>query len=156
LVKPLPPHKYDGTADIKIFTHFMEESLAFIEDGRLTSSNRWRYISHYMEDKALTFYNRSVSRNATEWSPQLFFSELFNYCFPLDFRQKMRAKLRYCRQGSKSVKDYIHEISELQHFVGVSDRQECVRQLWDGFTPDLQSGLIEGELSPEVNTWEQV
>ena len=48
------------------------------------------------------------------WDLHKFFTELYNYCFPIDYKQRTRLKLETLYQGSsQSVSEYVHELNEL-------------------------------------------
>ncbi|KIM51985.1 hypothetical protein SCLCIDRAFT_142141, partial [Scleroderma citrinum Foug A] len=57
----------------------------------------------YLTGKAHEFYVREVSGNPYSWRLPEFFRELFNYCFPVDFRIKQRRKLLRCYQNNQKV-----------------------------------------------------
>ncbi|KZT28189.1 hypothetical protein NEOLEDRAFT_1044004, partial [Neolentinus lepideus HHB14362 ss-1] len=156
ILKPIPPTAYDGTPDTRQFVKFMTEAIAYVEDGRLSSERRMQYIAHYLSGRALDFYTRSVSMNPTEWELDQFFSELFNYCFPIDFRRKMRQKLKRCFQNDRSVREYVFELTELYNMIGVDGERDKVVKLWDGLNKDIQAELWRNKLNPETSSWEEV
>ncbi|KAJ6629516.1 hypothetical protein B0H10DRAFT_1939884 [Mycena sp. CBHHK59/15] len=51
--------------------------------------------------------------NASSWRLKEFFESMFNYCFPLDFRQEQKMKLKCTFQNQKTVDEFIHELKEL-------------------------------------------
>ncbi|TFK48034.1 hypothetical protein OE88DRAFT_596016 [Heliocybe sulcata] len=156
LLKPIAPNPYDGTADTRQFLKFMTESIAYVKDGRVRRRRRIPYIAHYLEGKAHDFYTRTVSVNAGHWKIDKFFRELFNYCFPIDYRCKLRQKLRKCYQNDKNVREYVYELTEFYTMLGVDSERDRVTKLWDGLNKDIQSELWRNRLNPEVSTWEEV
>jgi len=102
-LKPIPPTKYDGSVDSKAFHRFITEGTAYVKDGQVPSKKRAFILSHYLTGKAHEFYIREVSGDPYGWRLPEFFRELFNYCFPVDFRIKQRRKLLRCYQNDQKV-----------------------------------------------------
>ena len=75
-------------------------------------------LVHYLKGRAREFYTREVSGDPYCWRLKDFFTELFNYCFPINFRMKQQEKLNCCYQNDKSVCEYIYELSELWNMIG--------------------------------------
>jgi hypothetical protein len=47
------------------------------------------------------------------WTLYKFFTQLFNYCFPIDYRQQMRLNLEKSYQRSnQTVTEYVFELQE--------------------------------------------
>ena len=70
-----------------------------------------------------------------------FFVELFNYCFPSDYRSELREKLRKCFQNNKNVSEYAFELTELFNMIGVMDECEKTVKLWNGLRAPIQKQL---------------
>ena len=102
-LKLIPPTKYDGSVDLKAFHRFIMEGTAYVKDGRVPSRKQAFILSHYLTGKAHEFYVREVSGNPYGWHLPEFFRELFNYCFPVDFRIKQQRKLLHCYQNDQKV-----------------------------------------------------
>ncbi|TFK45295.1 hypothetical protein OE88DRAFT_1609343, partial [Heliocybe sulcata] len=147
---------YDGAADMHLFGRFMEESMAYIRDGNLPRERRWQYVSHYMKGKAFDYYTRSVAPRAPSYGVNEFFTGLFDHCFPINYRQSLRKKLRYFNQGEMSVKEYVYELNDLLNQVGIPDERYRVLTLWEGFSPYIQAKLWEEELNPEQSLWDDI
>ena len=131
-LKPIPPMKYDGSVDSKAYHRFITERTAYVEDGRVPSKKHAFILLHYLTGRAYEFYVCEVSGKPYRWRLPDFFRELFNYCFPVDFRIKQRAKLRCCYQNSSRVRDYVYELNELWTMIGDIDERTCVHKLWFG------------------------
>ncbi|KAG1788018.1 uncharacterized protein HD556DRAFT_1245814, partial [Suillus plorans] len=87
-LRPIPPKEYDGAVDPRAFHRFITEGTAYVEDGNVPRGRRVFVLSYYLKGKAHDFYVRQVSDRPGDWKLKEFFTELFNYCFPLDFRTK--------------------------------------------------------------------
>ena len=94
--------------------------------------------------------------NEEEWSLPQFFTELFNYCFPIDYQMQMWWSLAHCHQNDKTVTEYTHELQELFNMIGDIPEQDKVIKFWNGAQPIIQKGLWCDNLNPEISTWDKV
>ncbi|KAG2152977.1 uncharacterized protein EDB93DRAFT_1102748 [Suillus bovinus] len=155
-LKPIPPREYDGSVDLRAFHRFITEGTAYVEDGNVPRKRQVFILSHYLQGKAHEFYLRQVSDQPGKWRIKEFFTELFDYCFPLDFRTKQRKKLYRCYQGDKRVRDYLSELNELWMTIGDTLEREKVVKFWFGLNNNIQNELYKMHLNPEVSTLHEV
>ncbi|KAI1789200.1 hypothetical protein LXA43DRAFT_853186, partial [Ganoderma leucocontextum] len=106
--------------------------------------------------KAYTFWVNTVSNNASEWTLEDLFRELFNYCFSVDYRLQMCERLRNSYQGSRSVREYVHELENLFLLVGFVSERERVDRLWHSLNESIQRELWKKELTPMSSSWAEV
>ncbi|KAG2045861.1 hypothetical protein BDR06DRAFT_985729 [Suillus hirtellus] len=140
---PIPPVNYDGSPDSHVFHQFLTEGTAYVKDGQVEHERRVFILAHYLKGRAREFYTREVYGDPYHWRLRRFFTELFNHCFPIDFRMKQREKLNHCYQNDKTVREYIYELSELWNMIGdVAERQRT--ELW------------KKELNPESSLFHEV
>ncbi|KIK22800.1 hypothetical protein PISMIDRAFT_11368 [Pisolithus microcarpus 441] len=132
IVEPILPVDYDGSDDVYAFQQFVTEGTAYVKDGNVPSKNCMFILSHHLTDKAREFYVRKVSGNPYKWQLSDFFTELFNYCFPIDFHLWQREKLQSCYQNSKTVKEYLYELNELWNMIGETDEGNKAYKFWFG------------------------
>ncbi|KAG2157806.1 uncharacterized protein EDB93DRAFT_1101114 [Suillus bovinus] len=133
-LKLIPPREYDGSVDLRAFHRFVTEGTTYVEDGSVPRKRQVFVLSHYLKGKAHDFYLRQVSDQLGKWRIREFFTEMFNYCFPLDFQMKQRKKLYRCYQGDK----------------------EKVVKFWFGLNDSIQNELYKMHLNPEVSTLQEV
>ncbi|KIK43567.1 hypothetical protein CY34DRAFT_23515 [Suillus luteus UH-Slu-Lm8-n1] len=155
-LKPIPPVNYDGAPDSRAFHQFLTEGTAYVKDGQVERKRRVFILAHYLKGRAREFYTREVSGDPYRWRLRKFFTELFNHCFPIDFRMRQREKLNRCYQNEKSVREYIYELSELWNMIGDVPERQKVTRLWTGFKPEIQTELWKKELNPESSTFREV
>jgi len=105
LLKPIPPEKYNGAANLQSFYKFMNDGMLYLKQGHVPSDERVDILSHYLSGRAYNFYTREVSMRTKKWNLVTFFKGLFNHCFPIDFRNKQRRRLDNFVQGNKSIRD---------------------------------------------------
>ena len=113
VIKPNAPKEYNGSADAQTYHRFVRESDVYLQDGKVKGRRRIFLLSHYFTDKAYDFYMQKLANNEAQQSLSQFYNELFNYCFPVDYRMQVRKSLARCHQNDKSVAEYTHELIEL-------------------------------------------
>jgi len=72
-LKPIPPVKYDGSADSKAFHRFMTESTAYVKDGNVPDKKQVFIVAHYLTGKGRTFYTEEVAPDPYSWRLREFF-----------------------------------------------------------------------------------
>ncbi|KAH9481337.1 hypothetical protein JR316_0005859 [Psilocybe cubensis] len=157
--KPLPPtapDKYHGDADFMKFYKYITQCDRFCKEAALPPQDQVVKCADYLAGKAYKFYSTMVSISVDSWDRQRFFTELYNYCFPPDYRLKQRKKLEKFSQGSMTVAEYAAELLILFRIVGKSTPSQRVDRLWNGLKPELQSALWKEGLDYEQNTWDEV
>ena len=156
LIKPIAPKEYDGQADARAYHRFVRESDAYLRDGKVKGRRRVFLLSYYLTGKAYDFYTQRVSSNEEEWTLRQFYDELFNFCFPIDYRMQLRKSLTRCHQNDKSVTEYTHELQELFNMIGDVPERDKVLKFWNGSRPVIQKGLWRDNLNPETSSWDRV
>jgi len=155
-LKPIAPKEYDGSADARAYNRFVMEGTTYVFDGRVPRNRRVFVLSYYLDGVAYDFYTQKVSMNFADWTLQQFFEELYNYCFPVNYRMEQRLMLKRCFQNDKKVSAYVHELEELYNMIGAVDKREKVIKLWYGLRTSIQRELWRDLLNPETSTWEEV
>ncbi|KAG6906327.1 hypothetical protein DXG01_014484, partial [Tephrocybe rancida] len=156
LIKPTPPTKYNGAAELQTFLQFMSHCTSYVKYGLVQKEQQVLVISEFLTGRVWTFYSREVSRAPEKWSLDHFFTGLFNDCFPINYRNKQCRKLNNLHQGKCTVKDYVAELLELFTIVGSTNKKERVVKLFNGFRAHIQKELYHLGLNPEMSTWNKV
>ena len=134
------------------------EGEAYLQDGRVSQERQIRILAHYLKGKSYNFYMQKVAPDDPEnWDLPKFFTELFNFCFPIDYRQQMRLKMEGMTQGhNQSVSEYIHEIQEVFNMVGALTPESKVIKLWYSLRPNIQRALWRDGLHPDTSNWDEI
>jgi hypothetical protein len=156
VINPIPPKEYDGSVDARAYHRFVRESDAYLRDGRVKGRRKIFLLSYYLTDKAYDFYTQKVANDEVNWTLRQFYAELFNYCFPIDYRMQLRKTLAQCHQNDKSIAEYIHELHELFNMIGDIPERDQVLKFWNGSRPVIQKGLWRDNLNPETSSWARV
>jgi hypothetical protein len=113
-------------------------------------------LSYYLTGKAYDFYTQKVAMNEEQWTVPQFYTELFNYCFPVDYRMQLRRTLARFHQNDKSVAEYTHELQDLFNMIGNVPEQDQVLKFWNSARPSIQKELWRNKLNPELSSWRKV
>ncbi|KAF7375484.1 DNA/RNA polymerase [Mycena sanguinolenta] len=113
-------------------------------------------VSKYLTGRAHAWYMRTVAKDERKWTLKKFFEELFNHCFPVDFRSQQRRKFFSFSQGNRSIKDYRTDIQVLADSVGdISERLLIVR-FWEGARVAIQKEWAHDGYDPETASMRQL
>ncbi|KAG6828291.1 hypothetical protein H0H93_014963, partial [Arthromyces matolae] len=155
-LKPTAPEKYDGSADTIKFYQFVNQGSRYLKRGKVPEWDQIPELSNFLKGKAYEFYLNEVSMEIEEWDVPSFFRELFNACFPPNFRMDQQKKLETFEQGSLNVREYSAKLKMFYRVVGYAHKREKVRKLWRGFVPRIRQRLYEMGLDPERSGWGEV
>lgn len=93
---------------------------------------------------------------ARRWELDEFLTQLFDHCFPANFRTGQRVRLTKCRQNTRPVRDWTFELRSLADSVGdVPDRQ-LVLHCWQGSDTYIRKKWAEAGHSPEVSLFDEL
>ncbi|KDQ25195.1 hypothetical protein PLEOSDRAFT_159848 [Pleurotus ostreatus PC15] len=156
LLKPVPPKRYNGEANLTLVYRFMTESIAYLEQGEVDEEYWIRTIASFLEGAAYDFYAQQVSLNMSEWTIDEFFEGLIDACFPADLLEQTRQEIDSFSQGTRSVKDYAAILKQKFEIVGTIGEQERVVKLWSGMKAYIRAELYREKLNPNVSSWVDV
>ena len=134
------------------------EGEAYLRDGKVHRERRIRIVAHFLNGKVYNFYMQKVaSDDPVNWDLHKFFTELFNDCFPIDYRQQMRIKMEnMCQEHNQSVSEYVHELQEVFNMVGALTPELKVIKLWYSLKPGIQRTMWKDGLHPDTSTWDEI
>ena len=156
LIKPIPPETYDGSANTRAFHKFVTEATHYLDDGRVPECERVAKLAQFLTAKAYDVYLHRVAYRPEDWELQEFFQALFDDCFPVNFLGIQRSNFDQCKQGNRTVREFVYELNELSMMVGSIDERVRVVRLWKGCVPEIQRELWMKGLNPEVSDFETV
>ncbi|QRV92218.1 Transposon Ty3-G Gag-Pol polyprotein [Ceratobasidium sp. AG-Ba] len=150
------PEPYDGSDD---FTAF--ELLAFnydnwVLDTKQTEAEAVQHFSKVLKGKASAWYMADIATNQRRYTMKKIYQELFDYCFPPDFIEKLRKDYERLRQNDLLVQDYFAKSDQLRKRLrGIDDESHIIR-LYDGIHPDIKAHLRIMQVEPEDVTLEDL
>ncbi|PPR06350.1 hypothetical protein CVT26_004624 [Gymnopilus dilepis] len=150
------PLVYSGQTVLQDYHRFVREGTAYIKQSGIRQRDQVFVLSHFLKDTAYRFYTQKVAIDEEKWTLDRFFSELFNYCFPIDYRMQMRKKLEKANQHDKTVTTYVYELEEMFNMLGSIPEMDRVIKLWYSLRPSIQRALWRDGYNPEVSSWNDV
>ena len=134
------------------------EGEAYLRDGKVHRERQIRILAHYLDGKAYQFYMQKVaSDDPKNWDLHKFFTELFNFCFPVDYRQQTRLKLEnFYQKKGQTISEFVFELQELFSMVGAMPDDLKVVKLWYSLNARTQRAMWRDGLHPDVSTWEEI
>ena len=141
----------------------------------MATFNKWTYkvdtwvrMTKYWEPMALNllvkytsglageFFMNYVAGNKKKWTLRKLYEALFDYCFPSDFKDRLRAQLSSAVQGKWRIQDFVWEIEKLvARFPDVNERT-IIQTFWNGINQESRLRLIEWGISPEHTPLEKI
>ena len=157
-IKPIPPKDYDGSPNARAYHRFVMEGEAYLRDGKVRPDRQIRILAHYLDGRAYDFFMQKVAiEDPSNWNLHKFFIELFNFCFPIDYRQQMRLKLeKHTQKPDQTVSEYVYELQELFSMVGAMPQEMKVLKLWYSLRARTQRAMWRDGLHPDSSTWDEV
>ncbi|KAI0370089.1 hypothetical protein BV20DRAFT_944780, partial [Pilatotrama ljubarskyi] len=156
VLKPREPTPYGGSTNMQVFHKFALEAKSFLNGYNVEPQDHALRISHYLTGRAWDYYLNTVMNTASTWDIDRLLQGLFDYCFPVDYRQRQRERLESARQNGRSVKEFVHELTGLYSVLGNVPEHMRVLKLWHSLDPHLQEKLWWSGITPDTATWEQV
>ncbi|KAI0071435.1 hypothetical protein K474DRAFT_1712460 [Panus rudis PR-1116 ss-1] len=100
VLKPEKPLPYTGSQDPRAFHKFVRQCVDYVgtKGYDIEPTMQVSVVPNFLGGKANDFFITCVSNNPRSWTLRRFFEELFNWCFPVDFRLQIQEKLLACQQ----------------------------------------------------------
>jgi hypothetical protein len=108
------PKAYNWDNDFPAFERFVFNYDNWRIHTKQNECESVRHISRVLKGKALTWYMSNVATDQALYTMSRIYQELFEYCFPPDFREKMCKEYERFRQGNLSVQDYFAKLNQLR------------------------------------------
>ncbi|EPQ50089.1 hypothetical protein GLOTRDRAFT_97238 [Gloeophyllum trabeum ATCC 11539] len=109
-----------------------------------------------MSGTASRFFMKHVANHQRDWTVERIFEALFDYCFPIDYKLKLRERLMASHQGSHNVRDFVRDIQSLaSRFPDITERQ-IVQIFWEGVHQYIRLKWIDKGYSPEDTSFKKL
>ncbi|KAJ7839107.1 hypothetical protein B0H14DRAFT_3869816 [Mycena olivaceomarginata] len=148
-VKIKSPFVYDGKPDLDTYDHWTYEVDTWAELHDLDNEMTVKIMVNFMTGKASTFFMKHVALRRKKWTVKQVYDGLFDYCFPSDFKLRLRDRLMSAKQGGSKIRDFVRDLESLSvRFPDVTERH--LKQIfWSGIHQSLRWHLIGKGLDPE-------
>lgn len=147
-----PPMVYDGRADLDHFDQWVFEIDTWRDLYDLSEDIVIKLMVNFVSHLAGRFYMKHVAKCQDEWTLKEIYEGTFDYCFPVDFKSKLREELTNADQNDTKVRDFVRELQTLAlRFPDVTSRQ--LNQIfWEGLNMNIRLELIGKGLNPEKDS----
>ena len=110
----------------------------------------------YVSGKASDFFMDYVAGHEDRWTVKTMYEALFDYCFPTDFKDRLRARLSQSVQGKRNIRDFVRDVEKLaSRFPDVNERT-VIQTFWNGMHQDIRLRLIEWGVSTERTPLDEI
>ena len=148
-VKMQLPESYDGRPDPDVFATWTQKIIGYMEYMGVNDESMIRVMSNLVTGDAERFYMKYVAKNPDNYTIDKFFKDLYDYCFPDDFNEKLRRQWDKLTQGKKRVREFSREVEDLaRKFKEMSERQ-VVLKFWHGLHGEIRKEMVLQHIDPE-------
>ncbi|EJD33464.1 hypothetical protein AURDEDRAFT_177451 [Auricularia subglabra TFB-10046 SS5] len=150
------PRVYDGRADVDVFDHWCHEVDLWKRMNGVRTKWAISLMSGFLGDKALRWFMNNVVLSKETWTMRKFYDELFDHCFPSDFKLMLRKRFAQSTQGSRDVREFARDIQVLsRRFPDIGERQ-LIQVLWEGVHAYIRSKWFDYGFNIDENSFEQL
>ncbi|THH29464.1 hypothetical protein EUX98_g4724 [Antrodiella citrinella] len=147
---------WSGKPDLDLYDHWVYEVDTWCELNGLSDKLAIRIVMNFMSGNASKFFMKHVATTRKYWTMKRLYEALFDYCFPVDFKEQLRERLTQSTQGKRRVRDFARDLENLaSRFPDVSDHQ-LVQIFWKGLKTYLKFDLIRRGMSPESTSLDKM
>ncbi|KZV94417.1 hypothetical protein EXIGLDRAFT_708831 [Exidia glandulosa HHB12029] len=155
-MKMKQPRVYDGRADLDLFDQWCYE----VDTWKRLNGIKTKWIipllSSFLSDKASRWYMHNVVLSEENWTMRRFYDELFDHCFPSDFKLLLRKRFMRASQGNRDVREFARDLKVMsRRFPDVNERQ-LIQVLWDGAHKYLRIKWFEYGFNIDENTFDDL
>ena len=105
--KIAPPSTYDGQPDLTVFDKWTYEVSHWAWMNKFRDVTALGMLVRYTSGEASRFFMDYIADNEEVWTLKTMFEALFDYCLPVDFKDRLRAKLSQSVQGNRRIRDFV-------------------------------------------------
>ncbi|EJD36663.1 hypothetical protein AURDEDRAFT_174262 [Auricularia subglabra TFB-10046 SS5] len=142
---------YDGVADYEQFEAFISKWDSWLRSKELSDKEAVEHLRHALTGKASAWYTNHVAMQLKGWTMRRIYREMYESCFPMNFREDLRDKMMAATQHGRPIKDYAKDLENMALRYDDIDKGTVKRILWDGVDDYIRLYWIEKGLSLEFS-----
>ena len=151
-----PPGTFDGKPDLAVFDKWTYEVNTWVKLTKLRETTAINLLVKYTSGSAGDFFMNFITGNEERWTLEGVLEGIFEYCFPPDFKDRLRAQLSNATQGKRRIRDFVRDIEKLTaRFPDVNERA-VIQTFWNSMNHHIHLRLIEWGTSPEHTSLERI
>ncbi|KAG8689816.1 hypothetical protein FRC11_000408 [Ceratobasidium sp. 423] len=148
--KAKQPTAYNGVANFDVFKQWVFEVDFWMHDTGFKKLKAIRHVGGFLTRKAASWYMNKVMTNLREYKRMWkLYQELFEHCFPFNYKQTLRERFHKAMQGNRSIKDFMHELRLYDKRLGDLAEREVHQRLWDGVQLYIRLKWTKNGMNPE-------
>jgi hypothetical protein len=125
-----PPFVYKGEVHAETFKKWIREIRLNLKYLGLNHSQSLNILDKYLEKRAYKFYNQEVLSRWKKLTLSQFFTGIFDYIFPPDFRSQQRDHFDECSQCGQTIRDFLQNLCDLSNTIGDLEDKDIVLAFW--------------------------
>ncbi|KZV87359.1 hypothetical protein EXIGLDRAFT_592454, partial [Exidia glandulosa HHB12029] len=142
---------YNGAADWDKFNEFTHLVYKYNRAAYIAPKRRVGKLQSLLTDKARRFYMGHVAGREERWTIDEVFIELYNYCFPADFRERQRDRFKVYAQLHLNVRDFEAKLRTIAESIGDITPTQFASQFVAGLKSEIRRQLKLDGLSGETH-----
>jgi hypothetical protein len=125
-----PPFVYKGEVQAELFKKWVRDARLYLKYSGLNRSQSLDILGKYLEKRAYKYYDQEILTKKKKLKLSKFFSGLFDYIFPPDFRAQQRDHFDECCQRGRTVRDFLQNLRDLADTIGDLEDKDVVLAFW--------------------------
>jgi hypothetical protein len=125
-----PPFIYKGEVQAELFKKWVRETRLYLKYSGLNRSQSLDILGKYLRKRAYKYYDQEILSKRKKLTLSQFFSGLFDYVFPPDFRAQQRDRFDECSQHGRNVRDFLQNLRDLANTIGDLEDKDIVLAFW--------------------------
>lgn len=154
--KAKEPPKYDGTPDIDLVELWFYQVTQYFALIGMKSPWNISYLGHFLEGKAAQWFMDNVAGHPEAWNLEDLLRDLIDYCFPINFRKKLRKDYEDAYQGQRDLRDYVMDLKKKAKRLGDLNDSLIAQKLWRSVQPYLRVKWTEAGYDNETHTLDEL
>ncbi|KIY43255.1 hypothetical protein FISHEDRAFT_10736, partial [Fistulina hepatica ATCC 64428] len=147
---------YRGVDNDEYFWRYVQETNQYLEDGNVPPHRQVDIAARFVSGKAREFYVQNVLLSGEHWLLDQWYKELFDFCFPVNYRDTSRANLRRCYQNGRDVREYFYELNRYWNALGETTERTRAIKFWEGLDAWIEEELILDGYDVDIHSLEDM
>ena len=84
-----------------------------------------------------------IAGNEESWTMKTMYKAMFDYCFPMDFKDRLRACLMQLTQVKCQIRDFVCDVKNFAVWFPDVNKRTVIQTFWSGMRWEIHIHLIE-------------
>ncbi|CCA74790.1 hypothetical protein PIIN_08759 [Serendipita indica DSM 11827] len=150
------PKKWNGEPSIEKLEEWLYEINQWYDNYDVPAKMRVSSLSHFLEGNARRTFMSIVSSTIEKWTLDEVIRMFLDELFPSNIREILRERFDSSRQGSMSIRAWLHRIRNLSARIDDVSEKDKARQFWKGARPYIRIEWAGQGYSQEFSSLEDL